>query len=166
MLQYLFVFSYLTDGFAYAAEALVGKFIGSRNQTDLKRLIKLLFLWGFYISIPFTLAYIFAGDFLMYIITDNEIVIAAASPYMFWIGLVPIVTFAAFIWDGVYIGATSSAPMRNTLLISTIFVFLPSYFLLREPLGNHGLWLALMLFMISRAILLTLYSKKNIFNMV
>ena len=163
LVQYLFVFSYLTDGFAYAAEALVGKFIGSKNKIDLKRSIRLLFLWGFYISIPFTLTYVFAGDYLLYILTDNPDVISAASPYMFWIGLVPIITFAAFIWDGVYIGATSSSPMRNTLLISTIIVFLPSYYLLREPLGNHGLWLALMLFMLSRGLLLTVFSRKHIF---
>ncbi len=163
LVQYLFVFSYLTDGFAYAAEALVGKFIGSKNKIDLKRSIRLLFLWGFYISIPFTLTYVFAGDYLLYILTDNPLVILPLRPYMFWIGLVPIITFAAFIWDGVYIGATSSAPMRNTLLISTIIIFLPSYYLLREPLGNHGLWLALMLFMLSRGLLLTVFSRKHIF---
>jgi len=164
LVQYLLVFSYLTDGFAYAAEAIVGKFIGSKNQTDLKRSVKLLFAWGLYISIPFTLTYFLAGDNLLYILTDNPNVISAASPYMFWIGLVPIITFAAFIWDGIYIGATASVPMRNTLVISTIFVFLPIYYLLNKTLGNHGLWLALMLFMISRGLLLTLYSKKYIFQ--
>ena len=164
MLQYLLVFSYLTDGFAFAAEALVGKFIGAGNLKDLKKTVRLLFLWGMYISIPFTLTYILAGDYLLYILTDNINVIDAASPYMFWIGLVPLVTFAAFIWDGIYIGATASAPMRNTLIVSTFLIFLPAYYLLRSPLGNHGLWLAIMLFMISRGVLLTLYSRKHIFS--
>jgi MATE family multidrug resistance protein len=164
LVQFLFMFSYLTDGFAYAAEAIVGKYIGAKNHNDLKRSVKLLFAWGLYISIPFTLTYVFAGDYLILLLTNNPAVISAASPYMFWIGLVPIITFAAFIWDGIYIGATASAPMRNTLLISTILVFLPSYYLLSEPLGNHGLWLALMLFMISRGVLLTLFARKNIFN--
>jgi len=166
LLQYLLLFSYLTDGFAYAAEALVGKFIGARNTADLKKSIHLLFIWGLYISIPFTLTYFLAGDYMLYILTDNAGIIEAASPYLFWIGLVPLLTFAAFIWDGIYIGATASAAMRNTLLISTILVFLPAYYLLKPNFGNHGLWMAMMLFMISRGILLTLFAKNSIFRLV
>lgn len=163
LLQYLFVFSYLTDGFAYAAEALVGKFIGAKNKIDLKRSIRALFLWGLYVSILFTLIYFIAGDYMLYIITDNPAVIAAASPYLFWMGLVPLVTFAAFIWDGIYIGATASAAMRNTLLISTLLIFLPAYYFLEPLYGNHGLWMAIMLFMISRGLLLSLFAKKSIY---
>jgi len=166
LIQYFMVFSYLTDGFAYAAEALTGKFIGAKNQTDLKKTISLLFAWGLYISIPFTLTYLIAGDYLLLILTNNADVISAASPYLFWIGMVPIITFAAFIWDGIYIGATASIPMRNTLLISTIMVFLPAYYLLKGPMGNHGLWFALMLFMIARGGLLTVFSKKHIFHRI
>jgi len=166
LLQYLLVFSYLTDGFAFAAEALVGKFTGARNLKDLKKTVRLLFLWGLYISVPFTLTYVFAGDYLLYILTDNINVIDAASPYMFWIGIVPLVTFAAFIWDGIYIGATASTPMRNTLIISTLLVFLPTYYLLRSPMENHGMWLAMMLFMISRGVLLTFFAKKHIFSIL
>lgn len=165
LLQYLFVFSYLTDGFAHAAEALVGKYMGAKDKPNLKKVIRYLFLWGLVISILFTLTYIIAGDYLLFILTNNPEVIAAAAPYIFWIGIVPIVTFAAFIWDGVYIGATASKPMRNTLLISTFLVFLPSYYLLVKPMGNNGLWLAIMLFMISRGIILTLYANKSIFNL-
>lgn len=166
LLQYLFLFSYLTDGFAYAAEALVGKYIGAKDNNNLKKVIVNLFVWGLVISIPFTLTYIFGGNYLLFILTDNPEVIAAATPYLFWIGLVPMITFAAFIWDGVYIGATASKPMRNALLISTFLVFLPSYYLLINPLGNHGLWLAIMLFMISRGVLLTLWARKHIFKAI
>ncbi len=166
LLQYLLLFSYLTDGFAHAAEALVGKFIGAKDKSNLVKVIRLLFIWGIGISIPFSLIYLFTGNSLLYIITDNPDVILAASPYLFWIGIVPVITFAAFIWDGIYIGATASAAMRNTLLISTILVFIPAYYLLRGPLGNHGLWLALMLFMISRGLFLTLYAKRSIFKLV
>lgn len=166
LLQYLFIFSYLTDGFAYAAEALVGKFIGARNLAGLKRSIRYLFIWGLGISIPFTLSYFIAGDFLLFIITDNLEVIAAASPYLPWVGLVPLLTFAAFIWDGIYIGATASAAMRNTLLISTLLIFLPAYYLLEPAFGNHGLWMAMMLFMISRGLLLTFMAKKSIYRLI
>jgi MATE family multidrug resistance protein len=166
LLQYLFVFAYLTDGFAYAAEALVGKFIGAGSLSDLKLVIKKLFIWGFGFSIPFSILYLFFGESLLWLLTDNEKVIDAAAPYLFWIGLVPFVTFAAFIWDGIYIGATSSVAMRNSLLIATFLVFLPSYYLFREPLGNHGLWLSMMLFMVARGILLTFFRKKYIYSLI
>jgi len=166
LLQYLFVFAYLTDGFAYAAEALVGKFIGAGSLAELKTVIKKLFLWGFGFSIPFSVIYLFFGESLLWIITDNDNVIDAAAPYLFWIGLVPIVTFGAFIWDGIYIGATASVAMRNSLLIATFIVFIPSYYLFREPLGNHGLWLSMMLFMIARGVLLTFFRKKYIYSLI
>lgn len=166
LLQYFFIFSYLTDGFAYAAEALVGKFIGAKDQEKLKQSIRLLFVWGIAISIPFTLVYAFAGNYLMLLLTDNVTIVEAASPYIFWVAIIPIVTFAAFIWDGIYIGATASVAMRNSLLIATFIVFLPAYFILREPLGNHGLWLALMLFMLSRGVLLSLYAKRHIYSII
>jgi MATE family multidrug resistance protein len=166
LLQYLFVFSYLTDGFAYAGEALAGKFVGSRDKRKLKKAVRYLFGWGFLISLPFSMTYFIAGESMLYLLTDNADVIKAAGPFLFWMGLVPVLTFAAFIWDGIYIGATSSASMRNTLLISTFLIFLPAYYLLEPIFGNHGLWLAMMLFMISRGIFLTVYSKKYIYNLV
>lgn len=166
LLQYLFVFAYLTDGFAYAAEALVGKFVGAANLPDLKAVIKRLFLWGIWFSIPFTIVYFLSGRTLLLILTDNEKVIEAATPYLFWLGVIPIATFAAFIWDGVYIGATASAPMRNTLLIATFVVFLPSYYILNKYMGNHGLWLAMMLFMITRGVMLTIFRKKHIYSRI
>lgn len=165
LLQYLFLFSYITDGFAHAAESLVGKYTGRKNLILLKKTIKYLFIWGLALSLPFTLTYVLAGKNLLYLLTDNPVVLESSGPYIFWIGLVPVISFAAFIWDGIYIGATASAAMRNALLISTILVFLPSYFLSVPYLGNHGLWLAMMLFMISRGVLLTVYSRKNIFNL-
>jgi MATE family multidrug resistance protein len=165
LLQYLFVFSYLTDGFAHAAEALVGKYIGAKDKLNLKKVVRYLFLWGLAISIVFTLTYVFSGENLLIILTDNQGVIKAATPYLFWIGIIPIVTFAAFIWDGVYIGATASIAMRNALLISTFVVFIPSYYILIKPLENNGLWLAIMLFMISRGLILTLAAKKSIFSL-
>jgi MATE family multidrug resistance protein len=166
LLQYLFVFAYLTDGFAYAAEALVGKFIGARNLPDLKIVIKRLFLWGLGFSIPFTVIYLVFGQSLLLILTNNESVIDAASPYLFWIGVVPLATFAAFVWDGIYIGATASVPMRNTLLIATFLVFLPSYYILENYIGNHGLWLSMMLFMVTRGVMLTIFRKRYIYSKI
>ncbi len=139
---------------------------GAKDSTNLKKVVRYLFMWGLAISILFTLTYVFAGDYLLFILTDNPKVITAAAPYIFWIGIVPVITFAAFIWDGIYIGATASKPMRNALLVSTFLVFIPSYYLLLSPMGNHGLWLAMMLFMISRGLLLTLFARNHIFRAI
>jgi MATE family multidrug resistance protein len=158
------LFSYLIDGFAYAAESLVGKYYGGEDPIRLKQVIRRLFTWGLMISIPFTLVYLFAGDMLLYILTDNAIIIEKTSPYMFWMAMIPLITFAAFLWDGIYVGATASVQMRNVMLISTLLVFLPSYYLLIDLMGNNGLWLALMLFMSVRGLLMTLFSKKAIFK--
>ncbi len=164
LLQYLMIFSYLIDGFAFAAESLVGKFVGARDTIQLKHTIGLLFKWGLIISVPFTLVYLFAGDYLLLILTNNKAIIEQTSPYMFWMALIPLITFAAFIWDGIYVGATASVQMRNVMLISTLLIFLPSYYLLAGPMGNNGLWLSLMLFMLGRGILMTLYARKAIFS--
>ncbi len=160
LLQYFMIFSYLIDGFAYAAEALTGKYVGRKSIVDLKRLIKHLFSWGLGISILFTIIYIVSGEYFLLILTNNSLIIEGAQPYMFWIAVVPLITFVSFLWDGIFIGATASVPMRNAMIISTIFVFLPSYFIFRDIIGNHGLWLALMLFMVARGILMTIYSKR------
>jgi len=162
LLQFLLFFSYLIDGFAYAAEALVGKYVGAKEPENLKKAIRSLFKWGLVVSIPFTMIYAIGGDYILYLLTDNEKLILLSHEYMFWIILVPVITFPAFIWDGVYIGATAAVEMRNALLVATIFIFIPAYFIATPILGNHGLWLALMLFMVSRGILLTMYSKRII----
>ena len=166
LLQYLFIFSYFIDGFANAAEALVGKYFGAGNGDELKKVVRRIFLWGVYISMPFALVYLVAGRHLLYLLTNQQDIIQRASDYLFWIAMVPLVSLAAFIWDGVYIGATASVAMRNSMIVSSLVVFLPAYYLLVNPLGNHGLWLALMLFMASRGILLSLYYRRAILKRV
>jgi len=163
LLQYFMIFSYLIDGFAYAAESLVGKYVGANDTSQLKHSIKLLFKWGLLISIPFTLVYLFAGDYMLLILTNNLDIINQTSPYLFWMALIPLTTFVAFIWDGIYVGATASVQMRNVMLISTLLIFLPSYYLLVGALGNNGLWLALIFFMIGRGLLMTLFARRAIF---
>lgn len=164
LLQFLMIFSYLIDGFAFAAEALVGKFIGAKNQHSLKKTIKILFLWGTGLALVFSLIYFIAGNNILYLLTDNEKIITKSAPYMFWVVLIPILTFSSYLWDGIYIGATASKEMRNTMLASTFLLFVPFFFFGREFFGNHALWLALILFMTGRGFFQTLYAKKAIFG--
>lgn len=164
LLQFLWIYSFFIDGFAFAAESLVGRYVGAKDPKNLKKAVRLLFIWGAGISIPMTLIYHFGGDLFLHLLTSVEDVYEAAQPFQFWTALIPVVTFAAFLWDGIYVGATASKTMRNAMIVSTLIVFLPSFFLLQKYFGNHGLWFALMLFMASRGIYLGLRSKKAIYH--
>lgn len=164
LLQFFMLFSFVADGFAYAAEALVGRFIGARNVTSLKNSIRLLFLWGFYISVPFTLAYAFFGEEILSLLTNNDLIIEASKPYIIWILFIPFAGFPSFIWDGIYIGATASRGMRDTMIIATVLVFVPVFFLSRSSMENHGLWLALILFLAARGAGQTFLARREIYN--
>jgi len=159
-------FSFLIDGFAHASEALTGKFIGAGDRKSLLKSIRLLFLWGGAISLFFTLLYLLGGSAIFNILTNNPEVIANAKPYSFWVVLVPLVSFTAFLWDGIYIGATAGKQMRNAMLISTLGVFFPVYVLAGRFMGNHGLWLAFILFMAARGLTMQLLSKKAIYKKI
>ncbi|MCD4772102.1 MAG: MATE family efflux transporter [Bacteroidales bacterium] len=163
LLQFFLVFSFFIDGFAYAAESLVGKYYGAGDKLNLKLVVKKLFLWGFHISIPFTLVYLILGKSFLNVFTNNNEVISETAPYLFWIAIVPLVTFAAFLWDGIYTGATATKAMRNSMIIATLIVYLPATYLLTHLMGNHGMWLALMLFMASRGISLFVFAKRNVY---
>lgn len=166
LLQSFYIFSYFTDGFAYAGEALVGKFVGSNNKENLIRVVRLLLMWGFMISIPFCILYAAFPSTFVKIISDNPDIITEIRPYYIYMTVIPVITFAAFIWDGIYIGATASKAIRNTMIISTIFVFIPAWYLLTPKLGNHGLWIAFLCFMLTRGITMTLMAKKNIIQSI
>ena len=161
LFQYFFIFSYLIDGFAHAAEALVGKYYGAKDFNTLTKIIKRIFLFGFIISLIFTAIYVFAGKYLLFVLTDNEKVINRAAEYLIWVGVIPVITFAAFLWDGIFIGATATSQMRNAMIISTLLIFLPAYYLTYQSMGNHGLWLSLLLFMASRSIIMTVFYYKR-----
>lgn len=166
LFQFLYFFSYFVDGFAYAAEALTGKYIGSSDNETLKKVIKRLFIWGVAIAGVFTLVYLLGGNFIFGLLTNNPNIIIAAKPYMFWVVLVPIITFSAFIWDGIYVGATASKAMRNSMLVITLLIFLPAYYLFQPILGNNGLWLATMLFMGARGLFLSLMAKRAVYAII
>lgn len=162
LLQSFYIFSYFTDGFAYAGEALVGKFVGSKDKENLSKVIRLLLMWGFSISIPFTILYAIFPSTFVKIISDNPNILTDVEPYYIYMILIPIITFAAFIWDGIYIGATASKAIRNTMIIASIFVFIPAWYILTPHFGNHGLWISFLCFMIARGLSMSLMAKKNI----
>lgn len=164
LLQFWTLMAYGIDGFAFAAESLVGKYFGAGQRHLLKQTVQRLFLWGMGLGLCFSLGYFFFFSSLFSIFTDNKALLAQAMPYMVWVVLGPLVNTPCFIWDGIYIGATASVAMRNAMLVSTLLVFFPCYWLLSPYLGNHALWVAMLCFMVSRGITLTLGAKRHIFN--
>jgi MATE family multidrug resistance protein len=139
------------DGFAHAAEALVGRAIGERNRDALQRSVSLALKWSLIFAAGFSLLYLLAGPQMIRILTDLPDVRETAIEYLPWLILSPLVSVWSFLYDGVYVGATRAREMRNIMVFSTFVVFLPAWFLL-QGLGNHGLWLAFTLFMASRGI--------------
>lgn len=166
ILQSFYIFSYFTDGFAYAGEALVGKFIGSKDKTSLVKVIRLLLIWGASISILFTILYVLFPSAFVKMISNDPNIFLEIKPYYIYMIIIPLITFIAFIWDGIYIGATASKAIRNTMIIASIIVFLPTWYFLIPVLGNHGLWIAFLCFMIARGVAMSLMAKKNVIQSI
>ena len=162
LIQLLLFFSFFIDGFAYAGEALVGKYVGANNTEKLRKVVKLLFYWGFGLALVFTMVYLPGVNLILKLLTSQTEIIQRAQDFLPWVILVPVASFASFIWDGIYIGATASRAMRNTLLISTFAVFAPVYYFLNPILGNHALWLGMILFMFMRGVVQTILYKRAI----
>ena len=160
LMQFFYIFSYFTDGFAYAGEALVGRFTGAHDHENLKKTIKYLLLWGLGLSIPFTLLYWAFPETFIHLISDQPGIAEQARPYYIYMILIPVITFAAFLWDGIYIGATAAKEIRNTMIIASLIVFLPAWYFLMPIYGNHGLWIAFLLFMVARGVSMTVMAKE------
>ncbi|MGQ1890788.1 MATE family efflux transporter [Thermophagus sp. OGC60D27] len=156
LLQFLLFFSYFLDGFAYAAEAMVGRWFGAGKKIHLKLTIRLLFRWGAAMGILFTIVYAVAGKYLLLFFTDQTDVIERGIEFLPWVIILPVVSFGTYIWDGVYIGATASVAMRNSMVIAVLFFFFVPFYLLYPVMNNHALWLGMVLFMFARGVLLTI----------
>ena len=163
LLQFLFLFSYFLDGFAYAAEALVGKFFGAKDALNLKRVIRLLMYWGLGFGVIFSAAYWFWGDGLLLFFTKHDSVLAEGRKYLPWLISLPLISFASYIWDGVYIGTTASKLMKYTMLASTV-VFFISYYSAKGTMQNNALWMAMILFSFMRSFLQFVFYKKAVYN--
>ena len=163
LLQFIHILAYGIDGFAFAVESLVGRYKGAREITNLKRSVRYSFWWVLFLSAGFSLVFGLLGTKLLYLFTDKTDLLIGARPYLIWIAIAPPINSVAYVWDGVFIGATASTPMRNSMLASTV-VFLFAYVLLKG-LGNHGLWMALTLFSIARGATLTALAPKHIFSL-
>ncbi len=156
LMKFYLLMALALDGFNHAAEALVGKAVGSRNKAIFNLSVHLALKWSLVFGTAFTGFYWLAGEWLISMMTDLPIVGETATTYLPWMIAMPLVSIWCFLLDGVFIGATRGAEMRNSMLACTFVFFLPLWYLFQD-LGNHGLWLAFTIFILVRGITLGMY---------
>lgn len=163
LMQFFTLFSYIMDGFAYAGESLTGRYIGAGNSTALHKSIRTLFYWGTGIALLFSLLYGFFGRYFLKLLTDHQTIIELADNYFYWILAIPICGFSAFLWDGIFIGATAGREMRNTMF-GACGIFFGIYYLLRQQYDNHALWLAFLCYLFVRGTMQWYLADKAVYS--
>lgn len=148
LLNLVFIAAFFLDGFATAAEQLCGQALGARDATSFRASVRLTALWCFVFAAGLSMAALLCGNFFIAFLTTNPQVRAYAGDYLMFAALMPLAGALAYEFDGVFIGATWTRDMRNMMLVS-LALYIVSFTLLR-PFGNMGLWLALLLFLLTR----------------
>jgi MATE family multidrug resistance protein len=155
LLQFQSFISHGLDGFAHAAEILAGGAQGAGNRRTFRRAVVVCSLWGLGGALLAGLALLAGGPLLIAAITSLPEVRLSAETYLWWMIVSPLISVWSFLLDGVFIGATRTAAMRNAMVLS-LAVFLAANWLLLPAFGNHGLWLSLTLFMAARGLTMAL----------
>ena len=156
LLQFWHASSFGIDGFAYAAESLSGIYWGQKNTEAFKQIVKKTMQWG--LGLGFSLSALFYLGFepLFMLFTDISAVVEQAQYVMLYTVIAPIINSICFIWDGVYMGTSNTKPLRNTMIIATFLIYVPLYLLIAPYMGIHAIWIAMIIFMIARGILLSI----------
>ena len=152
LMQLFTLFSYIMDGFAYAGEALAGRYIGANNQKALHTTVRQLFGWGVGLSLAFTLLYSIGGQSFLGLLTDETTVIHASESYFYWVLAIPLAGFSAFLFDGIFIGATATHLMLKAMIVASVSFFL-IYYGFRGAMGNHALWMAFITYLLLRGVM-------------
>lgn len=155
LMQLFTLFSYVMDGFAYAGEALCGRYYGARNERMFLSAVRHLFMWGLILAVAYTALYASGGSAFLSLLTDDASVIASSAAYFPWAVAIPAAGMAAFVWDGVFIGVTATRGMMLSSIVSAL-LFFGVYLSLRGLWGNHALWFAFIVYLASRSVIQTL----------
>lgn len=158
MMQMFLLISYFMDGFAFAGEALVGRYCGAQDYSTLHRCIRYLFGWGCVVMAVFAIAYGFFAPQIFGILTDDADVIATATIYRLWCIAIPIASMAGFVWDGVFIGLTATRGMLVSIAVACVSFYTLNIFpLYCGTHSNDWLWLAFVVYLAMRGIVQTIY---------
>jgi MATE family multidrug resistance protein len=155
LMQLYLLFSYILDGFAFAGEALGGKYWGAKDMDAYNDVVRRLFGWGALMTILFTVVYVIGGTPFLRLLTDEPQVVEASQTYVWWAYLIPAAGVAAFIWDGLFIGTTQTRGMLVSSAVAALVFFVTATITI-GIMGNHGLWLSMILFLLTRGIIQTL----------
>ncbi len=153
LMQLFTLFSYMSDGFAYAAESLSGRLVGEKNVAAFRKYVKYLILWALIIAIIFVIAYLTLWENILMLFSPSDEIIDYARQYIIWIIAVPMLGSIPFMLDGIMIGATQTKILRNTVFFSTVLYFI-TYYALAPWLQNTALWAAFIVFLGTRGVLL------------
>jgi MATE family multidrug resistance protein len=154
LMQFLNWMSYGVDGFAYAAESLVGRYTGAEDRATTKRVVRLSLFWGMALAGLFSLFYGLAGTSIVALFSQQETIRAATLPYLPWLIVLPIVGTPCYIWDGIFVGLTAVKAMRNSMILA-LLTFIVVYGSLRYATSlnlSHALWLSVLSFLAARGI--------------
>ena len=178
LMQFFTLFSYIMDGFAYAGESLVGRYIGARDSRSLHLSVRLLLLWGLALTVLFTALYAVGGDWFLRIFSNDPTLIDNAHTYLFWTLIIPVCGFAAFLFDGIFVGATASRAMRDCMFVATLAFFAVYFLGTRLTIGNatvttqvqiqwnNILWTAFVTYLALRGILQALCLNKSVYSII
>ena len=182
MMKLLMIFSYFTDGFAYAGEALTGRYIGAKDALGLRQTVKWTFVWSMGLAVMFMGIYHFAGVPMLRMMTSDPTVVDASRAFLPWLLLMPVVGCAAFTWDGIYIGATASRQLRDSMIWAVVAfagVWFVGIFILGllckngtvapqryDGLAMHILMMAYFSHLLARTVHLTLNARKSVINTI
>jgi MATE family multidrug resistance protein len=159
LMKLFMFFSFFVDGFAYAGEALVGKAFGEANgerrmAKGLSSIVRTLFNWSIGVGVVFTVLYAVTGKANIALMTNDTAVIEASTRYKGWLIAMPIVSALAFMWDGVYVGATAGVPIRNAMIWAAVG-FVVAYVATFRFVGAQALYIAYFVHLIARVVYLS-----------
>lgn len=163
VMKLFMLFSYFIDGFAYAGEALVGRFVGQsdvmQDAQNIRPTTRVLMFWAVGVGLLFTLLYVAASPLFYKMMTSDVRVLEALQNFTPWVIAMPLISALAFMWDGVYIGATAGKQIRNAMIYAAIG-FILGYWLTHEQLGIHAVFVGYFMHLVARVMYLTIEWKR------
>lgn len=165
MMKMFMLYSYFLDGFAFAGEAMSGRYIGERNPEMLHLTVRSTFFWVTVITVVSTALYVAFPRQMLALVTDDPTVRAGCEPYIFWLALMPVFSCVAFTWDGIFVGATASTHLRNSLVISAILFFI-TYDVACRYIGCQAIYLAYFVHLVFRTAYMCLTARKAVFGTI
>ena len=151
LMQFFLLFSYFMDGFAYAGEALCGKAFGANNRDAFRSITRRLFVWGGSMALMTAMVYYCLGTPILELLTDTPEVVRCATEYLPFVALIPLVSFPAFLFDGIFIGMSFTSGMLRALIVATV-IFFALHLLTSQLWGNTALWVAFLAYLGTRGI--------------